>query len=113
MYVATFVINLLGLALPLTILQVYDRVIPNHAKETLAFLFVGLIVALALDFALKNVRAALLSWLSSNLVVQVSDEVVRRLLKAPQDRRRESQAVHINRYGSVSALGISMPGSRG
>ena len=105
-YVATFVINLLGLALPLTILQVYDRVIPNHAKETLAFLFVGLIVALALDFALKNVRAALLSWLSSNLVVQVSDEVVRRLLKAPAGSvEQESQAVHINRYGSVSALG--------
>lgn len=105
-YVATFVINLLGLALPLTILQVYDRIIPNHAKETLAFLFVGLIAALALDFTLKTVRSALLSWLSSNLVVQVSDEVVKRLLSAPSGSvEQEPQAVHVNRYGSVGALG--------
>jgi ATP-binding cassette subfamily C protein LapB len=73
-YVATLVTNLLALALPLTILQVYDRIIPNHARGTLFVLFAGLSVALIFDFILKNARSALLSWQSTQFVRQISDE---------------------------------------
>src|SRR5918999_1280401 len=48
-YLASFVINLLTLGLPLVTLQVYDRIIPHRARETLAFLLIGLVVALVFD----------------------------------------------------------------
>ena len=38
---ATFLINLLSLVLPLTLMQVYDRIIPNAALNTLTFLVLG------------------------------------------------------------------------
>jgi ABC-type bacteriocin/lantibiotic exporter with double-glycine peptidase domain len=53
-YFASFVINLLALSLPLSIMQVYDRVIPNRSLATLAWLFLGLAVALVIDFILKT-----------------------------------------------------------
>ncbi|KAA5599003.1 peptidase domain-containing ABC transporter [Blastochloris sulfoviridis] len=105
-YFATLVTSLLALVLPLTILQVYDRIIPNHAKETLFALFFGLCVALILDFSLKSARSALLSWLSTQFVLQVSDEAVARLLAAPAGTvERDPVATHINRYGAIGALG--------
>ena len=60
-YFASFVINLLALSLPLSIMQVYDRVIPNRSFSTLAWLFFGLAIALAIDFVLKTLRSVLLS----------------------------------------------------
>jgi ATP-binding cassette subfamily C protein LapB len=61
-YAASFVINLLALALPLSIMQVYDRVIPNHSLGTLAVLFFGLALALIIEFVLKIARSLLLCW---------------------------------------------------
>jgi ATP-binding cassette subfamily C protein LapB len=59
--VASFLINLLALALPLTILQVYDRVIPNFAFNTLTALLVALFTVVVIDAALKIARNHLVS----------------------------------------------------
>ena len=47
---ASFSVNLLALALPLSIMQVYDRIIPNHSSATLAYLFLGLTLVIAFDY---------------------------------------------------------------
>lgn len=59
---ASVAINLLALALPIVILQVYDRIIPNQAMDTFAFLIIGIVVVLILDTALRIFRTLLLSW---------------------------------------------------
>jgi ATP-binding cassette subfamily C protein LapB len=105
-YIATLVMNLLALALPLTILQVYDRVIPNHAKETLAVLFVALSIALLVDFFLKNARSSLLSWQATIFVKKLSNEAIARLTAAPSGTIEwDPPATHINRYNAIAALG--------
>ncbi|MEM9751688.1 MAG: ABC transporter transmembrane domain-containing protein, partial [Pseudomonadota bacterium] len=58
---ASFALNLLGLALPVMILQIYDRVIGNEAYATLGFIVLMLIGAFALEFALRVLRAATLA----------------------------------------------------
>src|SRR5580704_18234835 len=73
-YFASFVINLLALALPLSIMQVYDRVIPNRSFSTLAWLFFGLAIALVIDFALKTLRSVLLSWQATRFARSVENE---------------------------------------
>jgi ATP-binding cassette, subfamily C, bacterial LapB len=59
--VASFLINLLALALPLTILQVYDRVIPNAAYNTLTALLAALFTVVVFDTVLKIARNHLVS----------------------------------------------------
>lgn len=102
---ASFSVNLLALALPLSIMQVYDRVIPNHSLATLAYLFLGLTFAIAIDYALKISRSALLSWHATQFVEKVENEGVSRFLRAPNGSfERCPAAVNISRYAAAAAL---------
>jgi ATP-binding cassette, subfamily C, bacterial LapB len=103
---ASFAINLLALALPLSIMQVYDRIIPNHSLATLVYLFLGLTFAIAIDFVLKTSRSALLSWHATQFVAKVEHEGVSRFLRAPNGTfERDPAAVNLNRYAAAAALG--------
>ena len=59
---ASLFINLATLALPLVILQVYDRILPNQAIDTFALLVFGLLIAALLDGVLRVARSAILTW---------------------------------------------------
>jgi ATP-binding cassette subfamily C protein LapB len=105
-YFASFAINLLALALPLSIMQVYDRIIPNRSLGTFSYLLLALALALAVEFVLKTTRSALLSWHAMNFVRNIEHEAVARLLRAQDGPfEQEPAAVHINRYTAVAALG--------
>jgi ATP-binding cassette, subfamily C, bacterial LapB len=104
-YLASFVINLLALSLPLSIMQVYDRVIPNRSFATLAWLFLGLAASLIIDFVLKTLRSVLLSWQAIRFGRNVENEGVARFLRAPNGSfEREPAAVLANRYAAAAAL---------
>ncbi|MBN1684463.1 MAG: type I secretion system permease/ATPase [Gammaproteobacteria bacterium] len=55
--IAAFLINLFTVASPLFILNVYDRVIPNNAVETLWVLASGILIVYVFDFLIRNLRA--------------------------------------------------------
>jgi len=111
-YFASLVINLLALGLPLVNLQVYDRIIPNHARETLTFLVIGLALALVFDLVLRTMRSALLGWHGMRFVRRVEHEAVTRLVNAPPGTiESEPVAVHVNRFAALAALGNYHAGS--
>ncbi|MEP3845685.1 MAG: type I secretion system permease/ATPase [Paracoccaceae bacterium] len=58
--VAAFCMNVLSLALPIFVMNVYDRVIPNVAFVTLWTLAIGVGIALLLDLALRTLRLGVL-----------------------------------------------------
>lgn len=102
---ATLTVNILALALPLTILQVYDRIIPNRSYETLAFLFVGLLVVLVIDFVLRVGRSCLMIWKAAEFVRRTSHDAVVDLLLGPNDEaRRQPVATSANRYSAIASL---------
>jgi ATP-binding cassette subfamily C protein LapB len=57
---ASFLINIFVLATPLFTMNVYDRVIPNNAQETLMVFTIGIVFVYLLDFFLKFTRGYML-----------------------------------------------------
>ncbi|MCW2267570.1 type I secretion system permease/ATPase [Pseudomonas sp. MYb187] len=57
---ASLLINLLGLMVPLFVMQTYDRVVPNQALSTLWVLVAGLLIGTLFELILRVVRAHLL-----------------------------------------------------
>ncbi|MBF0168414.1 MAG: ATP-binding cassette domain-containing protein [Alphaproteobacteria bacterium] len=61
----SLLLNLLALALPLTLLQVYDRIIPNYSTSTLSMLVLGILLALALETLLRLARSYVTGWIGA------------------------------------------------
>lgn len=59
---STFLINILSLALPIALIQTYDRIIPNKSYESLAVLGIIVLGALILELLLKLIRSYILEW---------------------------------------------------
>lgn len=83
--ISSFAINLLGLALPLVMLQIYDRILTNNSVATLAYLMLGLATAIIVEAGLKVTRAYLMSWKATKQSFQSSLNAVSRLVYAPSD----------------------------
>jgi ATP-binding cassette subfamily C protein LapB len=102
--VATFVINLLGLAMPIVILQIYDRIIPNLAYVTLSYLIFGLVVAFAIDTTLKIIRSHIAGWSAAHIDYLCSTEAVRRVFRGDlREIEKDNASTHIDRMNAISA----------
>lgn len=71
--IATVFANLLALAVSFYAMQLYDRVIPLGAFETLFVLTVGVLFALALDLVLRSLRAVIIDVEAQNIDREVSE----------------------------------------
>jgi ATP-binding cassette subfamily C protein LapB len=103
-WVSTLIINVLALALPLFSMNVYDRVIPNRTQETLWVLAVGVLVAFALDYALRRARSAVLDDLGRELDLKLSQKIYSKILTAPlADRKGHTGnlVARVSEYGIV------------
>lgn len=99
-------LNLLSLALPLAILHIYDRVLPNGAFETLTLLAAGVALAFALDAVLRHGRAVLAGWYAAQHEHAMGHEAFGRLIGTDLARfEREPPGVVLDRLGALDALG--------
>lgn len=102
--VASVLINVLSLAMPLFTMNVYDRVIPNRAQSTLWVLAIGVFLAFALDFALRTARANVVDQIGKRLDLKLSQKIFGRLLTTPLAARKGhtgSLAARVSEYQSI------------
>ena len=100
---ASVVINLLGLVLPLAILQVYNRVIPHAATSTLLFLILGVCLALVFEGVLRVTRGQVIAWKAMNEAWKTNVDAASRLALAPARLvDREPAARWMQRFQAVA-----------
>lgn len=87
---AATVINLLGFAVPLFTMNVYDRVIPNRAISSLWVLAIGAGLALGLEFLLRLARARLIDEIGRGLDARLSQKLFEKILNLPLSLRQGS-----------------------
>lgn len=94
---AALFINLIALASPLFIRNVYDRVLPNKATSTLWVLALGLVIALVFDLLLKTARAALIDYAGRRADMKLSYVLFEKVLNASLSSRPASTGDYANR----------------
>lgn len=94
-YASSAFINLMGLGLPLTILHIYDRVLPHQAFNTLALLVLGLIGVVAVDSTLRIARGAIMAWRAASFSHRLSMDAMGRLMSANSRTVRQVKASSI------------------
>ena len=102
--VAAFFINVFALALPLFTMNVYDRVVPNYAVETLWTLAIGLLIVVVMDFTLRMMRSYFLDLASERIDRHVSADIMERVLGSRLEHRPSSvgsYAVNLRSFDSV------------
>lgn len=97
-------VNIFALGLPIFILQVYDRILPNLGLTTMQFLVLGLVVVMILDFILKSIRAAVTTYTGARFEHLARVAAVDKILRTPQDvYERETPGAYLDK---VNAIGV-------
>lgn len=84
---AALLINVIALAVPLFSMNVYDRVIPNRAIETLWVLALGVILLFAVDLVLRLLRGYFIDLASARIDMQLSAKIMDRVLGVRMEAR--------------------------
>lgn len=89
-FLAAALINVFALAMPLFLMNVYDRVVPNQAHETLWVMAVGLCIALLSALALNLMRGYFVDLAGKRVDVELSSRIMERVLGMRLENRPAS-----------------------
>ncbi|MDF1610097.1 type I secretion system permease/ATPase [Hoeflea sp. YIM 152468] len=94
---AAFFINILALASPLFVMNVYDRVLPNEAIATLWVLAIGIGVAFTFDFLLKYARASLIDYTGRKIDLKIAYILFQKVMNTSLSVRSMSTGEYVSR----------------
>lgn len=101
---AALMINVFALGMPLFTMNVYDRVVPNNALETLWVLAAGVLVVLVGDVVLRTLRGYFVDLAGNRADVKISAHIMERVLGMRMEERPPSAgsfAANLRAFESV------------
>jgi ATP-binding cassette subfamily C protein LapB len=101
---ATVLINVFALASPLFFMNVYDRVVPNHAMETLWVLALGLGLVLLFDLFLKMLRGYFIDIAGKRADLALSATLFARVMNLKLDQPRQPVGTLANNLREFESL---------
>jgi ATP-binding cassette subfamily C protein LapB len=87
---AALLVNFFALAFPMFSMNVYDRVVPNNATETLWALSVGVFIIMCADVFMRQLRSHFVDEASARIDVQISATLMEKVLGMKLENRPES-----------------------
>ena len=103
-FIASGIINLLALASPLFVMNVYDRVVPNDATDTLWMLAIGVFIAFSFDFVLRLLRTHFIDHAARNIDTRLSAKMFAHLMDLKSDTRPGSVGHLVNTVQAFEAF---------
>jgi ATP-binding cassette, subfamily C, bacterial LapB len=80
---ASLFINIMALAAPIFVMQVYDRVIGHSGIETLKGLVIGMALVLGFDYVLRQSRGRVMQMVALRIDVEVGTRLFDKLMRLP------------------------------
>ncbi|MBF0588273.1 MAG: ATP-binding cassette domain-containing protein [Magnetococcales bacterium] len=102
---SSLVLNVLSLALPLTLLQVYDRILLFEAISTLGMLIFGVVMALLLEGVLRFARSYIGAWIGARFEHMATVSALERLMRTDLGSfERDGVGIHLERMNALNIL---------
>ena len=93
---AALLINIFALVMPLFSMNIYDRVVPNNATDTLWMLALGVMLIFVMDFMMRLLRGHFVDLASARIDVKLSALIMERVL----GMRLESRPASVGSFAS-------------
>ncbi len=108
---ASLVSNLMATALPIAILIIYDRVLPNASEHTLLLLTMAVLGAVVLDILMRVARGVIVSHRAARYGHRAFLGGIEKALNAdPRAFQEQSTAVHLDRLHAIDTIRESRAG---
>ena len=101
--IAAILINIFVIFVPLFTMNVYDRVLPNKAVDTLWVLLLGIVFVLIFDFILKLIRAYFIEQAGKRADIRMSSKIFDQLLNIKLDAKPSSTGMFVSRLQSFES----------
>jgi len=88
--IASIMVNIFALVSPLFVMNVYDKVVPNLAFESLWVLAIGAGIAYIFDLTLKQLRGYLIDVAGKKIDIEVSSKLFAKVIGMPLEKRSPS-----------------------
>ena len=102
--IASIMINMFAIASPLFIMNVYDRVVPNNALETLWVLALGVTIVFVFEFIMRNLRTYFVDTAGKNADVIIASRLLRHVMAMRLDRKPPSTGALANNLREFESL---------
>jgi ATP-binding cassette, subfamily C, bacterial LapB len=102
--VSAFLINMLALASPLFIMNVYDRVVPNGAFASLIALAIGMVFAIVFDFVLRTVRSLIVDVTGKKIDVVLAANIFEHVMSVKMAQRPTSVGILANQLRDFDSV---------
>ena len=102
--IAAILINIFVIFVPLFTMNVYDRVLPNKAIDTLWVLLSGIVFVLIFDFILKLIRAYFIEQAGKRADIRMSSKIFDQLLNIKLDSKPASTGMFVSRLQSFESV---------
>ena len=104
-FTASIIINLLALAFPLLMLQMYDRILPRQSMETLTLFAVWVGIAFALEALVRVVRSHITAWIAARFEQKAMMALAERVLAEPLHQfERQGTGGVLEEFKTISTL---------
>lgn len=102
---ASFLVNVLSLVFPFTLLQIYDRIIPNQSVGTLFWLAFAVFSSVAIVVVMRLLRAYVGGWADAKFEHIVGCEAFNKIMECDlSDYEAEGTGRHLKRLNALNTM---------